>query len=141
MVSTIFGDEPHVMRSIEAGARGYLLKDSAPDAILQEIRSLHAGGSPISPMIARQLLMRLRPSAAAAPAVARPEVEKPHAALSEREGEVLELITKGFTSKEIAELISVSHHTVLTYVRRIYAKLEVNSKAEAIYETRNRGVR
>jgi DNA-binding NarL/FixJ family response regulator len=135
MVCTIFGDEPHVMRSIEAGARGYLLKDSAPQAILQEIRSLHAGGSPISPMIARQLLMRFRPPATAAAPDALPR--DPRTALSGREREVLEYITKGYTAREIAELISVSHHTVLTYVRRIYAKLEVNSRAEAVYETRH----
>ena len=53
---------------------------------------------------------------------------------------MLEYITKGFTSNEIAALIAVSHHTVLTYIRRIYAKLEVNSKAEAIHEARNQGL-
>lgn len=142
MVSTIFGDETHVMQSIEAGAKGYLLKDSSPPAILLEIRSLHAGGSPISPMIARQLLMRFRTPASAAPeVVVRRDNGRQRAALSERETQVLEYITKGFTSKEIAELIAVSHHTVLTYVRRIYAKLEVNSKAEAIFETRHQDVR
>ena len=62
--------------------------------------------------------------------------DKPPTVLSNREREVLELITKGFTTDEIAGLIEVSRHTVLTYVRRIYAKLEVNSKTEAIYEAR-----
>jgi DNA-binding CsgD family transcriptional regulator len=61
-------------------------------------------------------------------------------ALSAREQEVLEYITKGFTSDEIAAMMSVSRHTVLTYVRRIYAKLEVNSKAEAIFEARTQGL-
>lgn len=137
MVSTTFGDETHVMKSIEAGASGYLLKDSSPDAMVLEIRSLHAGGSPISPMIARQLLMRFRPPAnGATEFVVRRDTNKQHAVLSARESEVLEYITKGFTSKEIAALMSVSHHTVLTYVRRVYAKLEVNSRTEAIYETR-----
>jgi DNA-binding CsgD family transcriptional regulator len=60
--------------------------------------------------------------------------------LSAREKEVLEYITKGFTSDEIAVLLNVSRHTVLTYVRRIYAKLEVNSKTEAIFEARNQGI-
>lgn len=141
MVSTTFGDETHVMRSIEAGASGYLLKDSAPEGMVSEIRSLHAGGSPISPLIARQILMRFRPPDNSATAVvALREPDKQGAVLSAREREVLEYITKGFTSKEIAELMSVSHHTVLTYVRRIYAKLEVNSKAEAIYEARHQGL-
>jgi len=134
MVSTVFGDEMHVMQSIEAGASGYLLKDSTPEKMIFEIRSLHGGGSPISPLIARQVLMRFRLDHNAA---AAPIAGKQPAALSAREKEVLEFITKGFTSDEIADLLQVSRHTVLTYVRRIYAKLEVNSKTEAIYEARN----
>lgn len=141
MVSTTFGDETHVMQSIEAGASGYLLKDNAPEGIVSEIRSLHAGGSPISPLIARQILMRFRqPNLSATAPVERSDIKNPCAALSVREREVLEYITKGFTSKEIAGLMSVSQHTVPTYVRRIYAKLEVNSKAEAIYEALNQGL-
>ncbi|MBI5626414.1 MAG: response regulator transcription factor [Nitrosomonadales bacterium] len=137
MVITVFGDEMHVMRSLEEGASGYLLKDSAPEKMIFEIRSLHAGGSPISPLIARQILMRFRQFV---PASAAPVTDKPRAALSTREMEVLELITKGFTSDEIAALLLVSRHTVLTYVRRIYSKLEVNSKIEAIFEARKQGI-
>lgn len=141
MVCTVFGDEAHVMESLEAGASGYLLKDSTPDRLLSEIRSLHAGGSPISPLIARQILTRFRPAGhAAAGAAGRTDARNPVAALSAREQEVLEFITKGFSSNEIAALMSVSHHTVLTYVRRIYAKLEVKSRTEAIYEARNQGL-
>lgn len=141
MVSTTFGDETHVMQSLEAGAAGYLLKDSEPRRMVQEIRSMHAGGSPISPLIARKILTRFLDdgSRAAAPE-AQPTAGKPRAALSQREREVLEFITKGFTSDEIAGLMAVSRHTVLTFVRRIYAKLEVNSRAEAIFEARNRGL-
>src|SRR5215831_17684918 len=62
MVSSVFGDEFHVLRSIEAGAVGYLLKDSEPERIVEQIRSLRAGGSPISPLIARQVLAKLRPT-------------------------------------------------------------------------------
>jgi len=138
MVSTTFGDELHVMQSLEAGASGYLLKDSAPERMVFEIRSLYSGGSPISPLIARQILMRFRQDDKSAAAPLEPASGKP--ALSAREQEVLEYITKGFTSDEIAVIMSVSRHTVLTYVRRIYAKLEVNSKAEAIYEARNQGL-
>jgi DNA-binding NarL/FixJ family response regulator len=73
MVCTAFGDEAHVLQSIEAGASGYLLKDSEPENMLHEIRSLHGGGSPISPLIARQILMRFRAApAAVAPAPHRP---------------------------------------------------------------------
>lgn len=138
MVSTNFGDETHVMRSIEAGAAGYLLKDSSPNKILDEIRSLASGGSPISPIIARQILARFRPptpAVAQAPLAADPEADST-ALLSLREKEVLDYITKGFTTQEIARLMELSHFTVRTFVRRIYSKLKVNSKAEAIYEAR-----
>lgn len=139
MVSTTFGDELHVMQSLEAGASGYLLKDSAPERMVFEIRSLYGGGSPISPMIARQILLRFRQDDKSL-ASAQPRSDKQSTALSAREKEVLEFITKGFTSDEIAALMSVSRHTVLTYVRRIYTKLKVNSKTEAIYEARNQGL-
>lgn len=140
MISTTFGDEMHVMQSLEAGATGYLLKDSAPKNMLDEIRSLHSGGSPISPIIARQILMRFSHNGRSVAIPAVPAADKPHTALSAREQEVLQHITKGFTTDEIAVLLSVSRHTVLTYVRRIYAKLNVNSKTEAIYEARNQGL-
>ncbi|HEY4370620.1 MAG TPA: response regulator transcription factor [Burkholderiales bacterium] len=148
MVSTTFGDEAHVLQSIEAGATGYLLKDSSAPRIADEIRSLHGGGSPISPLIARQVLLRFRgqeragaeaPKAAADTAVATEGAAR-GAVLSERERQVLELITKGFSYEEIARLMDISRHTVRTFVRRIYAKLEVGSKAEAIYEARSQGL-
>ena len=132
MVITVFGDERHVIESIEAGASGYLLKDSLPEDFVAQIRVLHAGGSPISPVIARQLLARfVTPAAPKAPDV--PE-------LSEREHSVLSLVTKGFSYQEIAGLLRVSPHTVLTYVKRIYRKLQVGSKTEAVYEARKLGL-
>jgi len=140
MVSTTFGDEMHVMQSLEAGAAGYLLKDSAAKSMVSEIRSLHQGGSPISPLIARQILMRFREHENKHPVAHHLPQARSRAALSGREQEVLEFITKGFTSEEIAGLMSVSRHTVLTFIRRIYSKLEVNSKTEAIFEARNQGL-
>lgn len=140
MVSTTFADEKHVIASIEAGAAGYLLKDSSAKKIADEIRALHAGGSPISPRIARQILLRFRTPE---PEPQPPEEVAPEALpspLSPREREALELITKGFSYDEIADLMQVSRNTVMTFVRRIYQKLEVHSKAEAIYEARNHGI-
>lgn len=132
MVITVFGDERHVLESIEAGASGYLLKDTLAEDFVAQIRVLHAGGSPISPVIARQLLQRfILPDTAKV-------VDVP--ALSEREQSVLSLVTKGFTYQEIAELLRVSPHTVLTYVKRIYRKLQVSSKTEAVYEARKLGL-
>lgn len=139
MVATTFADERHVIASIEAGASGYLLKDSPLETIAQDIRVLHGGGSPISPRIARQVLMRFRPDGRAAEA-AEPEGSKGVPSLSDREKETLQLITRGFSFEEIAELMGVSRNTVLTFVRRIYAKLEVRSKTEAVFEARAHGL-
>jgi DNA-binding NarL/FixJ family response regulator len=138
MVSTNFGDETHVMRSIEAGAAGYLLKDSSQAKIVDEIRSLASGGSPISPIIARQVLARFRKRRPREPPPARRTDDR--SCCRQREKEVLDYITKGFTAVEIAKLMGLSHFTVRTFVRRIYSKLKVTSKAEAIYEASNHGL-
>jgi DNA-binding NarL/FixJ family response regulator len=145
MVATTFADERHVIASIEAGASGYLLKDSPLPTIAQDIRVLHGGGSPISPRIARQVLMRFRPTSSRSGAGAGEgggeAVDKSAApSLSDREKETLQLITRGFSFEEIAELMGVSRNTVLTFVRRIYAKLEVRSKTEAVFEARAYGL-
>lgn len=124
MVVTVFGDEAHVMRSLEAGATGYLLKDSLPEDIIATIKLLHEGGSPINPIIARRLLQRFSGVAAVPNAVT----------LSEREREVLQLVAKGFRVIEIAELLKISHHTVASHIKKIYSKLAVTSRGEAVYE-------
>ena len=138
MVSTVFGDEAHVMRSLEMGAAGYLLKDSAPARLAEEIRTVRAGGSPISPLIARQLLMRFRRSGPPMPTQpALPAGEQVH--LSPREHQVLQYIGKGFSYEEIGTLMGVSRNTVMSFVRRIYATLKVRSPIEAIHEARMQG--
>ncbi len=138
MVSTTFADQEHVIRSIESGASGYLLKDSGPQTLTDDIRSLMAGGSPISPRIARQLLMRYRRPAPPAAPEDKGETNAP--GLSDRERQTLELIAKGFSYDEIADLMQVTRNTVMTFVRRLYGKLEVTSKTEAIYEARIQGL-
>jgi DNA-binding NarL/FixJ family response regulator len=140
MVSTHFGDEAHVMRSIEAGATGYLLKDSSPARIADEIRSLASGGSPITPIIARKILTRFRDVKPAEVGTLPVHEQEELSPLSARETEVLTFITKGFTTLEIAQLMSLSQFTVRSFVRRIYTKLKVRSKAEAIYEARSQGL-
>ena len=139
MVATTFADERHVIASIEAGASGYLLKDSPLPTIAEDIRVLHGGGSPISPRIARQVLMRFRPDERVAEEAETAE-KSGVPSLSDREKETLQLITRGFSFDEIAELMGVSRNTVLTFVRRIYAKLEVRSKTEAVFEARAHGL-
>jgi DNA-binding NarL/FixJ family response regulator len=136
MVITVFGDERHVIESIEAGATGYLHKDSLPRDFVEQIRLLHAGASPISPVIARQILTRFL----AQRAPAEPKATRGKPTLSAREQEVLTLVTKGFGFDEIAKLLAVSPHTVMTYIKRIYRKLQVSSKTEAVYEARKLGL-
>lgn len=138
VVITVFGDERNVIRSIEAGASGYLLKGGDEASIQRAIRELLAGGSPVSPAIARHLLRRFRSEPVAAEPDAPPS-SKP-SPFSAREKEVLKLAAKGFTFPEIADLLGVSAHTVTTHMRRIYRKLEVSSKGEAIYEAVNLGL-
>lgn len=142
MVSTMFGDEQHVLQAIEAGAMGYVLKDLSAQELVHEIRSLHAGGSPINPMVARKLLLRQAAQSAqlareAVPSVA--PVLAPSAAPSAREAEVLALVARGHTVEEVAHLLGVSSHTVQTFVRRIYTKLQVKSRAEAVREGARQG--
>jgi len=137
MVVTVFGDEAHVLASIEAGATGYLLKRSLNDTLGTTVRELRAGGSPISPVIARQLLHRFKKDS--------PQPEQPAAVvddggLSEREREVLLFIAKGFTVGEIANMLHLSAHTVATHVKHIYRKLAVHSRTEAVFEAGRMGL-
>jgi len=132
MVVTVFGDEAHVLASIEAGATGYLLKRSLHDTLAETVRELRAGGSPISPVIARQLLQRFKrgPEGGAEAASPSPVDD---GGLSEREREVLLFIAKGFTVGEIADMLHLSAHTVATHVKHIYRKLAVHTRTEAVF--------
>lgn len=126
MVITVFGDEAHVLASIEAGAKGYILKDSGHEQIVAHVLELHAGGSPISPVIARRLLLRLR----------RAEARSPNGAggagLTARETEVLTLISRGMTYAEIGAKLEISANTVKSHVKSCYGKLSVASGAAAV---------
>jgi DNA-binding NarL/FixJ family response regulator len=136
MVLTIFGDEANMLSAFEAGAGGYLLKDGTEADLAAHVLSLHAGGSPMSPIIARQLLVRWQ-GAAALPAA---EVQATCEALPPRESEVLALIAKGFTYAETAQRMGILPSTVQSHVRNIYAKLNVHNKAEAVFEARQLGL-
>jgi DNA-binding NarL/FixJ family response regulator len=142
MVITVFGDEQHVVASIEAGATGYILKDSLPEQFVGLIAQLRAGGSPISPIIARQLLRRMQPAATSGGTHAgkSPAADGTEQALSPRESEVLVLIAKGFNFAEIARLLEVSPHTITAHVKKIYQKLAVHSRGEAVYEATRMGI-
>lgn len=152
LVISMFGDEDNVLASIEAGALGYIHKDSTPDDITHAILEMKAGASPISPMIARRVLSKyqsLRDGRAAPPAppaptpvpVVDPATEPvTRALLSAREQEVLELIARGFSYAEIARLQAVSVHTVQTHIKNLYRKLAVRSRGEAVFEATQLGL-
>src|SRR3989344_2962378 len=141
MVSTIFGDEVHVLDAIAAGAMGYLLKDLPATAVVDEVRSLHAGGSPINPMVARKLLLlrQTQPALAAAPPPPPGAGLGASAPPSAREAELLRLVARGHTLDEVARAMGVSRHTVRTFVRRVYAKLQVTTQAEAVSAAARQG--
>ena len=141
MVVTVFGDEEHVLASIEAGAAGYLLKDASEESFLSGIRELINGGSPISPIIARRLLKRFQTQAVpATSAVENVGDETSSVALSDREREILHLASKGFNYPEMGKLMSISPHTVTSHVKKIYRKLAVHSRGEAVFEANRMGL-
>ena len=138
MVVTVFGDEEHVLASIEAGASGYLLKDASEESFLSSIRELIAGGSPISPIIARRLLKRFQPDPT--PAKSIPAVAESDVSLSDREREILLLASKGYNYPEMGKLMGISPHTVTSHVKKIYRKLAVHSRGEAVFEAHRMGL-
>lgn len=140
LVLTIFGDENSMLRAFEAGAKGYLLKDGTEADLAMHVRSLQAGGSPMSPVIARQLLHHLHPVKPVQPLVNFDPEPPTEANLTGREQEILERVARGFTYTEIATQLDVSATTVRTHVRNIYSKLDVHTKTEAIYEARQLGL-
>jgi DNA-binding NarL/FixJ family response regulator len=146
LVVTMFGDDAHVMGSIEAGATGYLLKDAQATRVAAAIHEVRAGGSPISPSIARKVLAAFRVAPQAQPASSAPAMPATAAApaepspLSERETEILRLVAKGFSFEAVGELLSISPHTVVTHVKKIYRKLAVHSRGEAVYEANQMGL-
>jgi DNA-binding NarL/FixJ family response regulator len=129
LVITIFGDEESVIGALEAGARGYLLKGALENDIASDIRHLRNGGSPLSPVIARQVLKRLVPV---------PNPPAPDALLTPRESEILNAIARGFSYAETAGLLRISVQTVHSHLKNIYKKLAVHSKTEAVFEADRR---
>lgn len=151
MVISVFGEEDTVIQAIEAGATGYLIKGNLDLHLVDAVLQLRAGGSPISPVIARRLLKRFADGGAPAPApLSRPAVAAPHArggdaaepaeSLTERELDVLKLVAQGYVVAEIAERLHISPHTVSTHVKRTYRKLQVRSRGQAVSEAIRRGL-
>lgn len=151
LVVSMFGDDENVLAAIEAGALGYIHKDSTPEDVAQAILDMRAGASPISPMIARRVLAKYRVQASNVPVApvntAQAATENiaigaasADSLLTPREQQVLSLVARGFSYAEIARLEGLSVHTVQTHIKRLYAKLSVHSKTEAIYEASRMGL-
>lgn len=137
LVISVFGDVDNIVDSIQAGANGYLLKDAVDKDLLQAIASIGEGGTPLSPMIASRLLERMMPAHRAPTSAVEIETST---TLSARESELLNLLSRGYKYAEAATLMQITLSTVQTYIRRIYIKLSVESKTEAIFEAKAKGL-
>ena len=119
---TVYDNPEHIFDALSAGAIGYLIKKRLPGDLLQAVEDAHSGGAPMSSQIARKVVQFFQ----TIPASSGLET------LSTRELEVLDLLAKGFLVKEIADQTSLGYGTVRTYIRRIYEKLQVHSRSQAV---------
>lgn len=124
MMLTVYEDTENIFNALAAGASGYLLKRTSTPELLESIREVHRGGSPMTAHIARKVVQSFQKPATAASEAAED--------LSPREREVLDCLSQGFLYKEIAEKLGISYETVHTYIRRIYEKLQVRTRTEAV---------
>lgn len=127
---TVYEDSNHIFDALSAGATGYLVKTTSREALIAALKEVHAGGSPMSGNIARKVVQSLQQPRRKLP---------PSEGLSKRENEVLELLAQGYLYKEIADALGIRIDTVNTYIRRIYEKLHVHSRAQAVARFTNLG--
>jgi DNA-binding NarL/FixJ family response regulator len=123
LMLTVYEDTDQIFKALEAGASGYLLKRSSPTKLLQAIREVDGGGSPMSSSIARKVVASFQKSK---------QTGEKQVHLSPREESVLNCLAKGLTYKQIADQLDISIDTIRTYLRRIYEKLHVQSRTEAV---------
>ena len=123
MMLTVYEDTENIFNALAAGANGYLLKRTSSKELLEAIQDVHRGGSPMTMHIARKVVQSFQKA---------PPAEQEAEGLSEREQQVLDLLSQGLMYKEIADKLAISYETVHTYVRRIYEKLQVRTRFEAV---------
>ncbi|MGA9779308.1 MAG: response regulator [Limisphaerales bacterium] len=123
MMLTVYEDTENIFNALTAGANGYMLKRTSSKELLEAIHEVHRGGSPMTMHIARKVVQSFQKTAATA---------QPTENLSEREQQVLDLLSQGLMYKEIADKLAISYETVHTYIRRIYEKLQVRTRTEAV---------
>jgi len=134
VVVTIHDDDEHLFPALQAGAFGYLLKEQPRSQIAEQLKRMSQGEPPLSPSIARRVIAYFA-------AQARPQKDTiPHVSLTDRENEVLLRVAKGFTLPEIGVQLNLSRHTIADYVKQIYRKLNVSSRAEAALEAQRLGL-
>ena len=135
VVVTIHDDDEHLFPALQAGAFGYVLKEQARELIAEQLNRMSQGEPPLSPSIARRVIAYFA-------AQARPQAKDtiPHVQLTDRENEVLLRVAKGFTLPEIGVQLGLSRHTIADYVKQIYRKLNVSSRAEAALEAQRLGL-
>ena len=123
MMLTVYEDTENIFNALTAGASGYMLKRTSSHELLEAIQEVSRGGSPMTMHIARKVVQSFQKTAATAPSAEN---------LSEREQQVLDLLSQGLMYKEIADKLEISYETVHTYIRRIYEKLQVRTRTEAV---------
>jgi DNA-binding NarL/FixJ family response regulator len=128
LVYTVSEEDETVFPALKAGATGYILKGAQPLQIIAAIDEIKAGGSPMSPAIARKVLREFQVTPV------DEELKEMISPLSSRETEILDLLYQGFNFVQIADKLCISPHTVHTHIKKIYSKLHVNSRSQAIYE-------
>jgi DNA-binding NarL/FixJ family response regulator len=134
VVVTIHDDDEHLFPALQAGAFGYVLKEQPREHFIEQLNRISQGEPPLSPSIARRVIAYFA-------AQARPRANAmPHVQLTERESEVLLRVAKGYTLPEIGVQLSLSRHTIADYVKQIYRKLNVSSRAEAALEAQRLGL-
>ena len=134
VVVTIHDDDDHLFPALQAGAFGYLLKEQPREHFVEQLQRISQGEPPLSPSIARRVMAHFA-------AKGRPQASNlPHVSLTDRESEVLLRVAKGYTLPEIGVQLGLSRHTIADYVKQIYRKLNVSSRAEAALEAQRLGL-
>lgn len=136
IVTTLYSDDDHLFPALQAGAFGYILKEQARELIIEQLQRISQGEPPLSPSIARRVMAYFAAKSKPQPSVSA----MPHVSLTDRETEVLLRVAKGYTLPEIGQQLSLSRHTIADYVKQIYRKLNVSSRAEAALEAQRMGL-
>lgn len=138
VVATIFDDDAHLFPALRAGAHGYLLKDQAPEQLVNQLRRISEGQPPLSPSVARRLLDHFREEQDAVST--EDAVTVSDTLLTPREREVLLQLTRGISIADIGAVMGISRHTVSDHVKNIYRKLNITSRAEAALQAKHMGL-